>query len=331
MRHGTNPFKKKPQLEPYKRHRIILPIHIGANHEYFAQTLDTLRLCLRSLIATIDLEHVSISIINNNSIPEVEVALRPYIATGQIDRYILNNTNRGKPDAVAGEILATYEPFVTLADCDVLFYHGWMRALEQIYSDYRGVGAVSPFPAPNHQFYQCGTTWLAAILSGRVRRGKFVRDADLDEFSRSIGKEASFFSPPVRKWQYVMRASATPALLGCGHFVVMFRRHVFNRMVYTPKLAGASNGEQDIDAMSDKAGFLRLSTPDYHVYHLGNVVEDWMEPKVKEIEHDSRVALLDDSTFDRVRTANKPIAGYAPKSLRWLILKAAQILTHFMR
>jgi hypothetical protein len=325
MRIGTNPLKKKPQLEPYKRHRIIIPIFIGADHEYFAQSTETLKLCLRSLYATIDLNHVSVTVINNDSVPEVDEILAPYIKSKQIDRYIRNQTNRGKPDAVAGEILATYESFVTLTDCDVLFYPGWMRTLENVYCRFRGVGAVSPFPAPNHQFYHSGTTWLAALLSLRARRGAYVAGDDLDEFLESIGKPRDFFPESVRKNQFGFRSGNETALIGCGHFVVMFRRYVFNHMVYKPKLAGASNGEQDIDAMSEKAGFLRLSTPKYHVYHLGNVLEDWMENAVREVESSNKVELVDDASFGSAMKNVRPIAGWVPRPLRALFLRAVRI------
>ena len=321
MRIGSNPLKKKPQLEPYKRHRIIIPVFIGSDHEYFAQSTETLKLCLRSLYATIDLNHVSVTVINNNSISAVDEILAPYVKSGQIDRYIRNQTNRGKPDAVAGEILATYESFVTLTDCDVLFYQGWMRTLENVFCAHRGVGAVSPFPAPNHQFYHTGTTWLSAIMSMRARKGMFVTNEDLNEFVESIGKPVDFFPKLVRARQFAYSSRSNTSLIGCGHFVVMFRRFVFNKMLYVPKLAGASNGEKDIDAMSEKAGFMRLSTPTFHVYHLGNALEDWMEGAVREVESGKPVPLVDDPAFAQMNRNSRPLAGYIPRAIRHALLR----------
>ncbi len=331
MRIGSNPLKKKPQLEPYKRHRIIIPIFIGSDHEYFAQSTETLKLCLRSLYATIDLNHVSVTVINNNSIPAVDEILAPYVKSGQIDRYIRNQTNRGKPDAVAGEILATYEPFVSLTDCDVLFYQGWMRTLEDVFCAHPGVGAASPFPAPNHQFYHTGTTWLSALATLRARVGNYVAENDLNEFLESIAKPVDFFPKSVRAKQFAYKSKTATSLIGCGHFVVMFRRFVFNKMVYKPKLAGASNGEQDIDAMSEKAGFLRLSTPTYHVYHLGNVVEDWMEGAVREVESNEKVPLIDETTFSSTERNSRPYAGFIPKVVRKICLRGIKIGSKLIR
>lgn len=316
MRIGSNPLKKRPQLPPYKRHRIIIPVYIGADHEYFAQSTETLKLSLRSLYATIDLNRVSITVINNNSIPEVDEILAPYAAAGRIDRYIRHQVNRGKPDAVAGEILATYEPFVTLTDCDVLFYPGWMRKLEDVFCRYRGVGAVSPFPVPNHAFYENATTWLSALGSLRVRAGTYVKNDALSTFVKSIGMGEEYFKPEARLTQFRYSGGTPVALIGSGHFVVMFRRSAFQRMVYVPKLAGASNGERDVDAMPDRAGYLRLSTPEYHVYHLGNVVEPWMESSVAEVEAAPAVPLTGDQDFAPALRGARPAAALLPGLFR---------------
>jgi hypothetical protein len=325
MRIGSNPLKKKPQLEPYKRHRIIMPIFIGGNHEYFAQCLETLKLCLRSLYATIDRNLVSVTVINNDSVPEVDEVLRPYVESKQIDRYIRNQTNRGKPDAVAGEIMATYEPFVTLTDCDVLFYQGWLRAIEDVFSTFRGVGAVSPFPVPHLAFYENATTWLSALGSLRARSGKFVSDDALHTFSRSIGFDNGFFKPEALHTQFQYRRRDRAALIGTGHFVVTFRRAVFDHMTYQPKLAGASNGERDIDAASDHAGYLRLSTPEYHVYHLGNVYEEWMPDQVSRVESEQPVPLRSDEEFVSAARPARVLAGYIPDWLRRAVFPAIRL------
>ncbi len=331
MRVGTNPHKKRPELEPYKRHRIIVPIYIGANHEYFREASETLKLCFRTLFATIDLEQVSVTVINNDSIPEVDQVLAPYIESGQIDRYIQNSTNRGKPDAVAAEIKACYEPFVTLTDCDVLFRHGWMRRLEEVFLAHRGVGAVSPFPAPNHQFYKCGTTWLTGLLNFRLRSGKYVSEQEIDSFLSSIGKAPEHFPAQTKKMQFKLDSPACETLIGAGHFVVMFRTAAFQQFHYTPKLAGASNGEQDIDAEPDNLGYLRLSTPGYHVYHLGNALEDWMPGEVAKIEAESLQPLHSSTEFAPALNDKRPLVGRIPPRLRRAASSLIQLNAKFYR
>jgi glycosyltransferase involved in cell wall biosynthesis len=326
MRIGNNPLKGTPQLEAYKRHRIIMPIYIGDNHEYFKESDKTLALCLRSLFSTIDLNLCSVTVINNNSIARVDDILRPYIESKQIDKYIRNQTNRGKPDAVAAEIMATYEPFVTLTDCDVMYHPGWMTRLEEIFANFTGVGGVSPFPAPNHQFYLTGTTWLDAIFRLSIRRGKYVTDEELDRFIYSIGKSRDFFNDSVRRRQFATNQAGKKALIGCGHFVVMFRRKVFEMMRYEPKLAGASNGEAEIDSMVEYAGYQRLSTQDYHVYHLGNAIEDWMETKVAETELQDRQPLLKEGEFAKAMSNTRCWAAIIPRAARSLLLKVARTM-----
>ncbi|WP_197454910.1 glycosyltransferase family A protein [Stieleria varia] len=308
-----------------------MPIFIGDNHEYFRESAETLDLCLRSLFATIDERHVSVTVINNDSIPGVDQILEPYIVAKKIDRYVRNQTNRGKPDAVAAEIKAVYEPFVTLTDCDVLFRHGWMRRLEEVFLCHPSVGAVSPFPAPNHPFYKTATTWLYGLLHGKVRSGKFVEDSAIDEFLSSIGKPVEHFPVEAKRMQFSLKSNRCTTLIGGGHFVVMLRTAAFRRFDYLPRLAGASNGEQEIDAEPDRQGYQRLSTPEYHVYHLGNSVEPWFGAAVAEIESTPPLELHDDSEMSAIITSGPLLIGRLPMFFRRLAFLPVHALAKYYR
>ncbi len=329
MRIGTNPLKKTPQLEPYKRHRILMPVHIGEGHDYFRDSDITLGYCLRTLYATIDRDYCNVTLINNASKPGVRKVIEPYLENGLIDKFVDNNVNRGKPDAIAAEILATYEPFVTLTDCDVLFRHGWLQAIEKTFMNFPGCGSVSPFPAPNHQYYFTSTTWLDGLLKCQVDSGSFVDIASIDEFLRSIGKPPDFFPREVKERQFALSRNGERALIGSGHFVVTFRRSMFHQMVYQPKLAGASNGEAEIDERSDKAGWLRLSTEKFHVYHLGNTHEGWMENAVQEIESRRMEPLNSDASMLSTVRSRRPWVGSIPYWVRRNLLQLLRAARRF--
>ena len=282
MRVGMNPLKHKAVLSPYKRHRIIMPVYIPAGHEYFQSAVDIFRMCFASLLATIDREHVSVTVIDNASIPEVAEDLQAAFAAGHIDRLVRHAVNRGKPDAVAGEILASYEQYVTLADCDVLFLPGWLARVEEVFATWPEAGAVSPASQPNTAYHHSSSTWVYAALRGKVKHGKYVSDEDLAQFARSIGRDDFYSSHDVQR-QFATTRNGRTVLVGATHFVITLRRSCYEGFVYRPRLEGTGHGMRAIDHQVDARGWLRLSTTKAHALHMGNTPEPWMKERLEKV------------------------------------------------
>lgn len=322
MRVGMNPLKHKAVLPPYKRHRIIMPVYIPAGHEYFQSAVDIFRMCFASLLATIDREHVSITIIDNASIPEVGEELQRAFAAGHIDRLVRNAVNRGKPDAVASEILASYEQYVTMADCDVLFLPGWLARVEEIFATWPEAGAVSPASQPNTAYHYSGATWMYAALRGKVKLGKYVSDEDLAQFARSIGRE-DFYSPRDINRQFAVCRDNVSALLGATHFVITLRRACYDGFVYKPRLEGTGHGMRAIDRQVDAQGWLRLSTTKAHALHMGNTPEPWMADKLNAVLA-APVERLRASGSEVDRAVRKP-ANWMPAVARRGVSKGIQL------
>ena len=282
MRVGSNPLRRQKVLPPYRRHRIIVPVYIPGVDGYFKEALEVFRMSLASLLATVDPNHTAITLIDNACVPEVEALVLPELRAGRIDRYIRHEVNRGKSDPVVGELRASYEPLLTIADSDVLFLHGWQREIENIFEAFPAAVAVSPSPAPNLLHYAVASTWLQAVTKWRIRLEKRVDEADLDQFEASVGKD--IFDAACRRQQFILRGRrGHEALLGAGHFVISFRRECFTGFDYSPGLEGTGSGDRLIDEHVDASGGLRLATIQAWVKHMGNVPEDWMREKVARI------------------------------------------------
>jgi hypothetical protein len=278
MRIGANPMRERP-VGAHKRHRVVMPVYIPSREGYFAHALELLRLSFASLLATTDPEHVSITVIDNASIPEVGELLAAAVASGRLDRLVRHAENRGKPDAVIAEVRASYERFVTLADCDVLFLPGWLAEVERVYSAWPRAGAVSPTAQPKHAFRSSTATWLHGLSRFQVRLGKWVSDDDMLQFARSVGNEA-FYDPAELAAQFALCKGGARALVGAAHFVITLRRAAYDGFTYAPRREGTGRRSmRDLDEQVDRAGYLRLSTTRALALHLGNTPEPWMHQR----------------------------------------------------
>lgn len=323
-------MKNQIVMPPYKRHRIIIPVYIPQEQGYFGRLLEVFRISFLSLLTTIDSSHTAITIINNNSIDAVDQMVMKAFREGKIDRYIRHQFNRGKPDPVAAEIMASYESLVTVADCDVMFMHGWQLAVERIFEGFSGVGAVSPAPAPKIQFHMSSTAWIDSLITGRIRANRYVSDLDLDRFANSVGR-SDFYKEEERKVQFSRVCGKTTALLGAGHFVITFRRSAFNLFIYKPKLSGTGAGIKEIDRHVDRAGYSRYSTTSAYVLHLGNVPEPWMADMASEIVASSAIPCLENLELLGNWGFHRSFAAWFPYRLRLLFMRLIEPFFRVLR
>ena len=201
MRVGTNEAKSSPDLSPFKRHRIVIPVYIPNLQGYYSEALDVLRLCLASLRASIGAS-ASVTIVSNASAPEVERHLRSEYDQGWIDQLLLNQRNWGRIDAVVSSARGTFEQLITISDCDVLFLPGWLEAVEDVFLKFPECGFASPVPGLNI-WYHTSATMLSGMLRGELRMEKIVPEHDLDRISASIRR--NMFKAEHREAQLVIR------------------------------------------------------------------------------------------------------------------------------
>lgn len=299
-----------------------MTVYIPSGEGYFASALDIFTMSFQSLLATVDPEHVSITIIDNGCIPQATALLDKAVADGRIDRLVRNTVNRGKPDAVASELLASYEPFVTLADSDVLFLPGWLAAVEKVFNMWPRAGAVSPASQPKLAFYMNHATWAYGVLTGQLRRSKFVTDQDMEQFAHSVGNPTLYTRHEMDR-QYALTRNGFQALVGAGHFVVTLRRRCYTCFEYKPRLEGTGHGMRAIDAPVDRNGWLRLSTTQAYVLHMGNTPEPWMHTRLEEILHTPSTPLASGSDGSpAIHTTGSPV----PRALALVVAAAAKFV-----
>jgi hypothetical protein len=261
-----------------------MPVYIPHTDGYFAEAIAVLRLCLRSLRATINQE-VSVTVIANGCGDEALKVLHEEYARGWIDQLCINQINRGKVDAIVAAARGAFEPLITFTDADVLFKHGWLQNIEKVFTSFPESGFVSPIPNPTKPWYHTSATLWGAGLRGELRNKKVVNEEDLDHFARSIGN-LDYFPAAVRQQQLIIERDGQQVLVGGGHFVCTVRREVIAGIPKEPTLKSCDGNSEArwLDQPPDKLGFWRLATTQGFVYHMGNLTEPWMHDLVSQVE-----------------------------------------------
>src|SRR5262245_44610991 len=121
MRVGINPAKSQTHLGEYGLHRVIVPVYIPHLEGYFQHAIEVLRMCLESLRVTTS-RMAAVTIVSNACVPEAIEEMERHRVW--VDQIVLNSHNRGKIDAVVAAAKGSFEPLVTITDCDVLFRPG---------------------------------------------------------------------------------------------------------------------------------------------------------------------------------------------------------------
>lgn len=291
MRTGVNPEKYKNERNRVFHHRVIIPIYIpGVNEEYYKESIDVLDKCVGSLIDTIDKERTSITLINNNSTLLINPVFEKY--KRYIDKYVLYGENKGKVYAVLNEARGAYEPFVTIADADVLFRAGWEEEIWEVFNEYQRAGIVSPVPSPNNSFHYNSSLFFDNYLQGKLKYGEIIKEKDLALYKKSHSPKILDRNNRKFSWgekQYYLDGKYK-AIAGASHFVATYKTFLFQGKIEFPEIKFQNSYEEIfLDNIADLKGFYRLSTNAAFAYHMGNTVDnltiDWKSVPFKKTKN----------------------------------------------
>lgn len=280
MRKGYNPTKggKLVIKEPCD-HRVIIPLHIPHEKDYFKDAYKIFELCLFSILKTAS-SKLKVSIISNKCSDEINQRLLKLCQDYEVDELIIEKEGIGKINSLLKALRTVEERLVTITDADVLFLDHWEDEVASVFKSFPKAGAVCPVPVYRKHLDLTANIWFDYFFSNKLKF-RPVKDVEaLENFAKSIG------------WAYLpeefgdsigtLKAKDTSvAVLGCSHFVATYKSEVFKAL---PK-------ENSIYLIDGDSEFLymdkpvismcgyRLATYTNNAYHLGNVFEPWMQEK----------------------------------------------------
>lgn len=282
MRIGSNPNKDKELQKSDFIHQVIVPVYIPHQEEYFKDSFKILKLCLESLFIT---SHAKtyFTVVNNGSCQEIVHYLNQLHQENKIHE-LIHTSAIGKLNAILKGVTGHQFELITISDADVLFLNNWQKATYEVFEAFPKAGVVSPSPNSKMLRYYTGNIIANTLFSKKVAFTSVIAKTDMQAFAKSIANETLYKSIHLEK-QLTITKDATAALIGAGHFVATYKGVVFNNLNerFTKYSLGGKSEEFLLDKPAIELGLYRLSTSNSYVFHLGNVVEDWMQDKLDKL------------------------------------------------
>lgn len=329
MRKGRSPARHIKLEDRKNLNRILIPVHIPSMEGYFVESFEIFKLCLNSLKNTISPD-TRISVFLNacdQKIIDWTLEFSQYHSI--LDQVVVSKINVGKINALRALYSGNSEPFFTISDADVLFKPGWEQEVFSIYQAFPESGMVGLVPVSSNYKSFTNNVW-GKYFFGKHIKIEAVRDSDaMPMFLNSLfGKNRISLSETQLRNIVTITKFNQKAVVGCGHFVAVVRREVFNCAPHLPNdyLLGGNSEVAYIDQPLVESGLLRLCTTKGYAYHMGNTVESWMHDVIKKANTEQTFVsdnfLISDS---KPVTRFEKVFGYLitrllSGRLKWLVL-----------
>jgi Glycosyl transferase family 2 len=275
MRVGQNPAKSVESVAKPARVTVAIVNYIPFLGGYYAQSLDVLKTCLESLWQNTD-QPYDLLVFDNASCPEVRTYLSEVAAQGRIQFLLLSDKNIGKGGAwniifggAPGEVIA-------YADSDIYFFPGWLSAELNVLESFPDVGMVTGIPMWSPEEFSTSTIqWAESHPEACLERGQFLPWEDYWRHLRSLGydEESSrgyYASHEFTRLTYL----GNKYFVGAGHFQFLAPRKALLSALPIPSERPMGQ-VRSLDIALNANGYLRLSTTEWWVQHMGNTLQGW--------------------------------------------------------
>ncbi len=273
MRVGQNPAKSIEHVPQPQRVTVALVSYIPFLSGYYAQGLEVLKTCLGSLWESTQTPY-DLLVFDNASCAEVRLFLTEAQRQGRVQYLVLSDKNVGKGGAWNFIFQAAPGEVIAYADSDVLFRRGWLERSLEILAAFPQAGMVTARPMRTPEaFYTSTLEWASQQPDVSVERGSFLPWETYLEHVLSLGTSEE----QARQW-YASRQDirltrqGVSAHVSAAHFQFTAPKSMLARFV--PFEMERPMGQvRSLDEQMNAAGYLRLTTCEPLVKHLGNHLE----------------------------------------------------------
>jgi hypothetical protein len=172
---------------------------------------------------------------------------------------------------------------IGVADDDMFYYPGWLKAHLDVLSNYPNVGTISGWPVRTQfRFHNSATLAWGRRYAQKFERDKFISEQEDMDFCTSIGRDYKYQVQYTRndyETRMLFRGIETYAT---GHHCqwMGIAGVVAPYTLYTQE---AMADERPFEQMIDQAGLLRLTTYKRYTRHIGNVLDKELEDEWQKI------------------------------------------------
>jgi glycosyltransferase involved in cell wall biosynthesis len=279
MRLGQNPAKSIESIPKPARVTVAIVSYIPFLSGYYAQSLEVLKVCLESLGESTDTPY-DLLVFDNASCPEVRAFLTDAHQQNRIQYLVLSDRNIGKGGAWNFIFQAAPGEFIAYADSDIHFYPGWLSSSLAILEAYPRAGMVTARPMRTPEaFYTSSLEWARSEPGATLENGCYIPWETYLQHVLSLGTSEE----QAREWydsrtDWRLTFNGVQALIGAAHFQFTVRKAIIQE--FLPFLMSRPMGQvRSLDEQINQAGYLRLTTCDPLVIHMGNRLPDDTSPR----------------------------------------------------
>ncbi|HJW89571.1 MAG TPA: glycosyltransferase family A protein [Anaerolineales bacterium] len=269
---GQNPAKFVDHVAQPAPVTVALVTYIPFLGGYYAESLQVLQRSLDSLWANTRGSY-DLLVFDNASCPEVRALLLGARQQGRIQYLVLSDRNVGKAGAWNFIFSAAPGEFIAYADGDIFFHPGWLTAQLEIMHAMPNLGMLTGMPVRNPERFSTSTVaWAESDPLAQLERGRLMPWEDFWRHVRSLGiAEAEGRRLYDEGEDICLSYQGRQFYVGAGHFQFLARRQVLQEVLPLP--SRRPMGEvRLLDVAINERGYLRLSTPEWWVQHMGNTL-----------------------------------------------------------
>ena len=286
-----NPARDKSISYRPSRVTAAVVTYIPNLEGYFAHRLEVLKLCLTSLIATME-PAGDIMVLNNGSCRQVREYLESLLESGNISYLVHAEKNLG---VIGGfRILFNAAPGEVIAYCDddVFYYPGWLKAHLEILDAFPGAGMVSGAPVGYSsedaftsvdQFISRNECGLQVVEKERNQRWE-------EDWAASTGRSIEEHISAIQNTPNIhLSYQDVEAVRSAKHFQFVTPKKVILEALEGDWSGSLMAGLVELDQKIDRLGYLRLSTPQRYARHIGNAVSQQLAREAETLKISSQI------------------------------------------
>lgn len=169
---------------------------------------------------------------------------------------------------------------VAVADDDMYYYPNWYKAQVELYHAFPNVGQVSGYPVRTQMRWGNNFTKQWGMTRARMETGRFIPEEWDRDFCTSIGRDYQWhveYTKNDKDYRITYQGKQAYAVAHHCQFVCEAGK-IAPFVRFTSE---AMSDDKIFDNAVDGAGYLRLTTIDRYVRHIGNVLDAELKPKRK--------------------------------------------------
>ncbi len=274
---GSNPGRQTNTEFRPSRITIAVLAYLPSLDGYFQHRFDILKLTILSILKNTQIEF-DLMVFDNGCCEDVSQYLTELKDNGQIDYLMSSPRNLGKRMALQMMFNASQGEIIAYCDDDVIHYPGWLKPQLEILETFPNVGLVSGVPVRNARFHansQIAKMELDPPKGIQISSERRVRDEWEYDWAESTSRDPEKWLEETKKWQdMVLKTEGIEAIAHANHFQFVGYKEVLIQGIPKGWKGQLMGGMVEFDENIDQLGYLRLSTPDCYVRHLGNAVSE---------------------------------------------------------